>query len=167
MKVLFTSRTVTGNTKKVIDAMYNEVQAEKELKSWSETESLAGYDLTFVGFPIEMLGPGPETKEWLAQYVKGQRIVLVITHGSLDDAPPLQEWLQKCRDAAASAEIVGLFHCKGDMSEQLIAGMKQSDNPQFAEWGRRAEQAPRGFPDAESLKRAAAFAAEITGKETA
>ena len=113
MKVLFTYRTLTGNTKKVIDAMYNEIQAEKELKPWSETKSLAGYDLTFVGFPIEMLGPGPETKEWLGQYVKGQRIVLVITHGSPEDASPLKEWLQKCREAAAGAEIIGLFHCQG------------------------------------------------------
>ena len=80
-----------------------------------------------------MLGPGPETKKWLADHVNGSRIVLVITHGSPDEAPPLQEWLQKCHGAAVGAEIVELFHCKGDMSEQLIAGMKQSGNPQFEE----------------------------------
>jgi flavodoxin len=161
MKVLFTYRTLTGNTKKVIDAMYDEVQVKKELKSWEEVQSLEGYDLTFVGFPIEAMGPGSAATEWLATHVDGKRIALVITHGSPEDGPPLQGWLQKCRDAAVGAQIVGLFHCRGDMSEALIEGMIKSDNPQFAEWGKRAKETPRGFPDASALKRARKFAQEL------
>ncbi|MFX1566512.1 MAG: flavodoxin family protein [Promethearchaeota archaeon] len=164
MKVLFTYRTLTGNTEKVINAMYDEVQVDKELKPWSKTDSLEEYDLTFIGFPIEMLGPGPETQKWLETNVEGKQIVLVITHGSPDDAPPLQGWLQKCRDAAKGAEIVELFHCRGDMSEALIEGMIKSDNPQFAEWGKRAKEAPRGFPDADALKRAREFAQKVVEK---
>jgi hypothetical protein len=144
--------------------MYDAVQIDKELKTWDETKSLEGYDLTFVGFPIEMLGPGPKAKEWLATNVGGKRIALVITHGSPDDAVPLQEWLQKCRDAAVGADIVGLFNCRGDMSMELIKGMQQSDNPQFVEWGKRAESAPRGFPDASALQRARVFAQDIIKK---
>jgi flavodoxin len=133
MKVLVTYRTVSGNTKKVVEAIYDEIQTNKEIKPWAETESLEGYDLTFVGFPIEALGPGPASKEWLAEQVNGKRIALVITHGSPEEAPLLPEWLQKCRDAAVGAEIVGLFNCRGDMSPQLIDMMSKSDNPQFAE----------------------------------
>ncbi|MFX1318422.1 MAG: flavodoxin family protein [Promethearchaeota archaeon] len=161
MKVLFTYRTLTGNTKKVIDAMHDEIQVEKELKPWSETESLEGYDLIFVGFPIEQMGPGPAAKEWLAKNVEGRRIAIVITHGSPEDTVPLQGWLQQCRDAAKGAEIVGFFHCRGDMSEALIEGMIQSGNPQFVEWGQRAKEAPRGFPDANALKRAREFANDV------
>ena len=164
MKVLFTYRTLTGNTKKVINAMYDEVQVEKELKSWDEVQSLEGYNLTFIGFPIEAMGPGTASKEWLAAHVNGKRIALVITHGSPDDAPPLQDWLQKCRDAAVGADITGLFHCQGDMSEALIEGMIKSDNPQFVEWGKRAKEAPRGFPDDSALQRARKFAQELTSK---
>ncbi|MFX0169601.1 MAG: flavodoxin family protein [Candidatus Hodarchaeota archaeon] len=164
MKVLFTYRTLTGNTKKIVEAMYDEVQVEKELKSWSDTESLEGFDLTFVGFPIEMFGPSRESKDWLAKHVKDKRIVLVITHGSPADAPPLQEWLGKCRDAAKDAEIIGLFHCRGDMSEQLIAMMSNSGNPQLMEWAKQAEKAPRGFPDAKSLNEARVFARNIVAK---
>jgi len=165
MKVLVTYRTQSGNTKKVVEAIYDEIQADKEIKSWSETESLGVYDLSFVRFPIEMMGPGPDSKKWLAAHVNGKRIALVITHGSPDEALPLQEWLQKCRDVAEGAEIVGLFHCKGDMSQQLIEMMIQSDNPQFAEWGKRAQEAPRGFPEAKSLERAREFARDIVAKE--
>lgn len=166
MKVLVTYRTASGNTKKVAEAIYDEIQTDKEIKPWSETKSLEGYDLSFVGFPIEMLGPGPETKKWLAEHVKGKRIAMVITHGSPEEAPPLQEWLQKCRNAAEGAEIVGLFHCQGDMSRQLIDMLIKSDNPQFAEWGKRAQEAPRGFPDAKSLERARDFARFILAKES-
>jgi flavodoxin len=136
MKVLFTYRTLTANTKKVIEAMYDELKVDKEIRPWNETESLEGYDLSFVGFPIEMLGQGPETQKWLANNVNVKHIALVITHGSPDEAPPLQEWLKKCRDAAKGANIIGLFHCKGDISEQLIAGMLQSGNPQYVEWAK-------------------------------
>jgi flavodoxin len=164
MKILFTYRTLTGNTKKVIDAMYDEVQVEKELKSWDEVESLDGYDLTFVGFPIEAMGPGSAAAEWLATFADEKRIALVITHGSPEDAPPLQGWLQKCREAAKTADVVGLFHCQGDMSEALIEGMIKSDNPQFTEWGKRAKEAPRGFPDDSALNRARMFAKELISK---
>ncbi len=164
MKVLITYRTVSGNTKKVVEAMYDEIQTEKELKTWEEIETLEGYDLGFVGFPIEMFGPGPASKEWLANHVNGKRIALVITHGSPEEAPPLQEWLQKCRDAAVGAEIVGVFHCRGDMSSQLIEMMVNSDNPQFVEWGKRAKEEPRGFPDAERLEKAREFARDIMFK---
>ncbi len=57
MKVLFTYRTLTGNTKKVIDAMYDELQVEKDIKPWDEVQSLEDYGLTFVGFPIEAMDP--------------------------------------------------------------------------------------------------------------
>ncbi len=165
LKVLFTYRTLTGNTKKIIEAMYDEVGVNKELKSWSETESLEGYELSIVGFPIEMMGPSRESKEWLANHVNGKRIALVITHGAPEEAPPLQDWLQKCQSAAKGAEIVGLFHCRGDMSEQLISGMLQSGNPQLVEWAKRSQQLPRGFPDSKALKRARAFVREIMRQE--
>lgn len=120
--------------------------------------------MSFVGFPIEMFGPGPESKDWLEENVNGRRIALVITHGSPDQAPPLQEWLQKCRDAAKGADIVDLFHCQGDMSEQLIEGMLQSENPQLVERVKHARDMPRGFPDEEALQRARRFAQDVIEK---
>ena len=164
MKVLVTYRTVSGNTKKVVEAIYDEIQTDKEIKPWAEIESLEAYDLTFVGFPIEAMGPGPTSREWLSNHVNGKRIALVITHGSPEEAPPLQEWLQKCRDAAVGAEIVGLFNCQGDMSPRLIDMMSKSDNPQFVEWAKRAKEAPRGFPDTKGLERAREFARDLMSK---
>ena len=61
---------------------------------------------------------------------------------------------------------MGLFHCRGDMSPQLIEMMSKSDNPQFAEWGKRAKTEPRGFPDAKRLERAREFAREILANES-
>jgi hypothetical protein len=50
------------------------------------------------------------------------------------------------------------------MSEQLIAGILHSGNPQFIEWAKRAQEAPRGFPSSEALERARHFANEIIKK---
>ncbi len=52
------------------------------------------------------------------------------------------------------------------MSQQLIDMMIKSDNPQLVEWGKRAQEAPRGFPDAKSLKRAREFGKEIIAKKS-
>ncbi|MFW9934581.1 MAG: flavodoxin family protein [Candidatus Thorarchaeota archaeon] len=164
LKVLFTYRTVTGNTKQVIDAMFDAVQIQKERKPWNDTISLEGHDLSFIGFPIEMFGLGLESKDWLEENVNGQRIALVITHGSPNQTPPLQEWLQKSGDAAKGADIIDLFHCQGDMSEQLIEGMLQSGNPQFVEWAKHARDIPRGFLDEEALQQARRFAQDVIEK---
>jgi flavodoxin len=47
VKVLFTYRSITGNTRKVVEAMYEEIQADKKIKTFDEAESLEGYDLIF------------------------------------------------------------------------------------------------------------------------
>jgi hypothetical protein len=54
VKVLFTYRSITANTRKVVEAMYEEIQADKEIKTFDETESLERYDLTFQIQPKRM-----------------------------------------------------------------------------------------------------------------
>ena len=51
-KVLVAYMSKTGNTKKVAEVIYDEIQGEKEIKTIEEVESLNSYDLAFLGFPI-------------------------------------------------------------------------------------------------------------------
>jgi hypothetical protein len=44
--------------------------------------------------------------------------------------------------------------------------MSKFDNPQFAEWGKKAKTEPREFPDAKRLERAREFAREILADES-
>ena len=78
MEVLVPYLSHTGNPKKVAEAMFQAIEAEQEIKPLDDTENLEGYDLAFVGFPIQM-GPAQPAKEFLEAQAAGQRIALFVT----------------------------------------------------------------------------------------
>ena len=163
MKVLVTYMSQTGNTKKVAEAIFGEIRAEKVMKELGEIEGLEGYDLCFIGFPIQGYGPAHPAKVFLEKHATGKDIVLFITHASPEDAGSLPQWLDACRTAAAGASIVGLFNCQGELAENVAEFMKKSGDPQLAAW---AEERPDtlGQPDAARLERARVFAREIMAR---
>jgi menaquinone-dependent protoporphyrinogen IX oxidase len=71
----------TGNTKKVAEAIYDDINGEKEIKEVKDVKSLEGYDLTFVGFPIHVYGPDKKTKEFLEKQCRGKKLLCLLhTH---------------------------------------------------------------------------------------
>ena len=85
MKVLVTYMSQTGNTKKVAEAIFGEIQADKKLVELKDLGGLEDYDLYFVGFPIQAYGPAHPAKVFLEQHAAGKDIVLFVTHASPDD----------------------------------------------------------------------------------
>ena len=61
MKILVAYLSKTGNTKKVAEAIFDEITDEKELKKIEDVDSLDGYDYSFLGFPIQRMGPDKKT----------------------------------------------------------------------------------------------------------
>lgn len=158
MKVLVAYMSQTGNTKKVAEAIYGAIPQPKEMKRVEDVTSLEGYDLAFLGFPTHNFGPDKQVKTFLKTHVKNRTIALFITHMSPEDASPLQGWIQKFRDAAVGANIVGVFNCQGQASRLIkflmlipLVFMRQADTSQ-------------GQPDAARLERARAFANEIMNR---
>jgi flavodoxin len=148
----------TGNTKKVAEAIYSVIPQPKEIKRVEEVTSLEGYELSFLGFPMHNFGPDKKAKTFLETHVKDRNIALFITHMAPEDSPSVQGWIQKFKDAAVGANIVGVFDCQGQASRLIkilmiipLFFMRQSDNSQ-------------GQPDAARLERARAFANEIMNK---
>jgi flavodoxin len=148
----------TGNTKKVAKAIYDAIPQPKEIKWVEDVESLEGYDLSFLGFPMHNFGPDKQAKAFLETHVKDRVIALFITHMAPEDAPSLQGWLQKYRDAAVGANIIGVFDCQGQASGSIriimlipLAFMRKADTSQ-------------GQPDAARLERARAFANEMMNR---
>lgn len=109
MKVLVAYMSRTGNTKKVAEAIYGTIPEPKEIRRVEDVTSLEGYDLSFLGFPIRAHGPDEQAKTFLETHVKDRSIALFITHMAPEDFPPLQGWIQKFRDAAVGANIIGVF----------------------------------------------------------
>jgi flavodoxin len=163
MKVLVAYMSQTGNTRKVAEAIFGEIQAEKEIKELKDLDGLEGYDLYFVGFPMHAFGPAHAAKGFLEQHAAGKDIVLFNTHASADDDEVLQEWLGNCRAAAVGANVIDLFHCQGEMSEQVADMMKKSGDSNMIAWA-EGRDATLGQPDAARLERARVFAREIMGR---
>lgn len=162
MKALVTYQSLTGNTKKVATAIFEAIGRQKEMKELSEVTTLEGYDLVFVGFPIMIHGPSQEASGFLANQAAGKNVALFITHASPEDSEPLQDWLEKCKNTAANANLKGVFHCQGELSEQVADFMLSSDDATLVEWA-KGRPATVGQPDTARLQQAKDWAKKITG----
>jgi len=163
MKVLIAYHSVSGNTRKVAEAIHKEIRADKELKPLSDVKDLKGYDLSFIGFPIQASGPANEAKAFLENKVTGKDIALFITHSAPEDEPQVQQWLAACKIAASGANLVGVFDCQGELAQNVAEMMLASKNQQLIEWaGHRPDTL--GQPDGGRLKKARRFAKDIMAK---
>ena len=115
MKVLVAYMSETGNTKKIAEAIFEGIQAEKDIKELKDVDSLEDYDFTFVGFPIHYGGPAKPAKKFLEKHVQGKKIALFVTHATREDSKGLQEWLARCKKAATGADLVSFFNCQGKL----------------------------------------------------
>jgi flavodoxin len=161
MKALIAYFSETGNTKKVAEAIYEEIQCEKEIKQISEIDNVNDYDLIFVGFPIQAFGPAQRGKEFLENQCQNKKVALFMTHAVPEDFESLPQWVAACRESAAGADVVGVFDCQGELDDGLLEAARSSDDPEFrklAEVGAKS----KGQPDATRLERARTFAREMT-----
>ncbi len=56
MKILVAYRSVTGNTNTIAEAIFGEIEGEKEIKPFKDVDTIDGYDFIFIGCPIEFFG---------------------------------------------------------------------------------------------------------------
>ena len=150
----------TGNTKKVAEAIYGAIPQPKEIKRVEDVTSLEGYDLSFLGFPIRAYGPDKQAKAFLETHVKDRAIALFITHMAPEGVPELQEWIQKFRDGAVGANIIGVFDCQGEIHGLMKIICRIHPDPHV----RASVGLSRGQPDAARLERARAFANETMNR---
>jgi flavodoxin len=159
MKVLVAYMSQTGNTQKVAEAIYGAIPQPKEIKRVEDVTSLDGYDLAFLGFPVHNFGPDEQAKTFLETHAKNRTIALFITHmARVETSPIVRAWIQKFKDAAVGANIVGVFNCQGQACKEILTVMLNSPIPQ----ARAIAQADtsQGQPDATRLERARTFATE-------
>jgi len=162
MKVLVTYRSVTGNTKKIAEAIFGEIETEKEIVNFRDVDTLDGYDFAFVGVPIEGWGPGGASKKWMKEHLEGKRIGLFCTHGSPENAPTLTPWTDAVKTAAvdSGAEIVNFFNCQGEMSQRVVDMLLKDPDPNVQAMGKFGREATMGQPDESRVEKAREFAKE-------
>jgi len=164
MKTLVTYFTDSGKTKMVADAIFGVIEGEKEIKPISDVDVLEGYDLVFVGSPMHGFGLNENVKEFVERSAKGKNIALFVTHASPEEAvEQLQPWLDNCKEATVGSNLVGFFHCQGEMHKELADALAMMDDPKLAAWGKHRD-VTLGQPDETRLERARAFARETVSK---
>lgn len=160
MKVLVAYMSKTGNTKRVAEAIFGEISCEKEIRRIEEVERIEGYDVAFLGFPIHQMGPDKKEQELLKKHcVNGKNVALFITHMAPEDAPELPAWLDKFKNAASGASIVGLFDCQGQAARSVKLFMSIAPDAKLRSWARKDNS--KGQPDKARLDRARAFSRDV------
>ncbi len=160
MKVLVAYLSKTGNTRKIAEAMYQEIDTEKELKPINEIDTIEGYDLTFLGFPIHQMGPDKKTKQLIEKHcIDDRNVVLFITHAAPEDSSDLPPMLEKFRAAARGASIFDLFDCRGELDKTTKRIMSILPDARLRRWAR--EDDSQGQPDKSRIDRARLFARNV------
>jgi flavodoxin I len=162
MRVLVAYFSQTGNTRKVAEAIYGEIAAEKEIHEIGELQDLEGYDIVFYGFPIQAGNPAKDAGDFLRAQGDGKRIVIFVTHGAPEGAVRVGPWLDNIRGLVpgAGAELVGLFDCQGEVSQAIVDFLLNNDDPELKRYGQETSEA-KGLPDETRLQLARDFAREM------
>ena len=163
MKSLVAYVSRTGNTKKVAQAIFGQIKGAKEMKELEKIDTLDGYDLAFIGFPIEAYSAAKPAADFLQNKAAGHRIALFITHASPEDSPNVAPWLDSCKALAVRAKVVSVFNCQGELSEQIADFMKNSKDEKLMAWAKERELTI-GQPDASRLERARNWAKDVMSK---
>ncbi len=163
MKVLVAYMSQTGNTQKVAEAIFDEITTDKEIKTLDDVASLDEYDLAFVGFPIHAFGPAEPAKKFLLNRCAGKTVAVFITHAALEDGEGTRAWVNAGLECAAQAEVLGSFHCQGELSAEIAEFLIKSDDPNLQAFGKQRDST-LGQPDASRLEKARQFAREIMAK---
>ena len=160
MKTLVAYLSKTGNTRKVAEAIYGEIEGEKELKHIDDVERLDGYDVSFLGFPIHQMGPDKKEKKLLEKHCTGgNNVVLFITHAAPEDSPDLPPMLDKFRQAACGANIIDMFDCQGELDKTTKRIMSVLPNARLRNWAKIDNS--QGQPDESRIERARAFSRDV------
>ena len=150
----------TGNTRKVAQAIYEELPDNKEISSLDGITSLNGYEVIFVGFPLHTFGPPEQIRRFIKAYALGKKVALFVTHASSADYREMPLWLEKCRRVARGTDFIGMFNCQGEMAPEMIEFLKKSADERLRFFGAYGPLT-KGLPSEEDLCRAREFARQV------
>ena len=127
---------------------------------------MEGFDLIFIGFPIMQFGPPSAVKKFISAHAAGKNIALFITHAMLSNSDDpkkkamLKNELDKCRTVCSQANLLGMYHCQGELSAKITGELQNSGIPMLMEFA-AMRPATIGHPDFEEMQQASDFAARI------
>jgi len=153
--LLVTYYSLTGNTKKVAEAVFEALPQPKTIKPMSEVQSLEEFDLAFVGFPVQSHSVPYKAEKFLQSIPKGKKIALFSTHGSVTGSRLSREAIEHAVVVSSQAKLISTFSCRGKVSPQALEVLSRS--PEHEAWVDMAASAST-HPNEHDLADARAFA---------
>jgi hypothetical protein len=99
----------------------------------------------------------------LVTYAAGKKLAMFVTHGASEGQEDLPPWLENCRHAAAGADIIAFFNCRGEVDQNIIDFLLKNDDPKMREFGRKGPES-KGQPDEARLQRARTWVKDVLAK---
>jgi len=153
--LLVTYYSLTGNTKKVAEAIFEALPQPKTIKPMSEVQSLDEFDLVFVGFPVQSHSVPYKAEKFLQSIPKGKKIALFSTHGAVTGSRLSREAIEHAVVVSSQAKLISTFSCRGKVSAQALEVLSRS--PEHEAWVDMAASAST-HPNEHDLADARAFA---------
>ncbi len=154
-KILVAYFSLTGNTKKVAEAIYESLPQPTALSPVAEAAGLDKFDLIFVGFPVHSHSVPVKVEKFLKAIPRGKKVALFSTHGSLTGSRLSREAIEHAVVTATQAKIISTFSCRGKVSPQALEILSRS--PEHEAWTDMAASAGT-HPNEHDLEDARAFA---------
>ena len=161
MKVLVTYYSQTGNTEMLARAIYEAIHVDKELLPIRDVKTVQGYDVVFVGFPVQAHSVPAAVVPFFKDLPAGQAIALFCTHGSLRGGQLPKQAIESAIGLAPRVRILGTFGVRGKVNPKVIDSLMRMMEHQA--WAEEAQGAA-GHPDAADLADAKDFARTILAK---
>lgn len=163
MKTLVVYSSLTGNTKKVAEAV---AQAAPgcELHPVESAPAPDGFDVVAVGYWVDKGMPDERARAYM-DTIHGKKVALFGTLGAWPDSEHAMDCKRKSEAAVGAPErgntVLGSFICQGRVDPNIVAAMRKMAgdiHPMTPERKARLEEAAK-HPDGEDCARArAAFA---------
>jgi flavodoxin len=172
MKILVVYMTLTGNTEKIAQAIFNEVSAshDAQLKKIDQVppETMDEYDLVIVGAPIHAGGLAADAQKFLASLSAStsRRLMGFMTHASPayekeGFAKGLGQFEEVCGEK--KIEYYGCFDCRGRLDPNIQPAVQKARNIPDDEWAERMAKTDR-HPSAEDEENARAFVRDVLSR---
>jgi len=162
-KWLVVYSSVTGNTKKVAEAIAA-AAGEADLAAIDEVpEDLSGYEIVAIGYWLWRGGPDPKTAAWLPK-VQNVAVIFFETHAAETKSEhAITAFARAAYQLGTGCRVLATFGCQGQVSPSILAKRQKMapDNPhaQASGWKTAA-----GHPNADDLAAAAGFVAKAKQK---
>lgn len=164
MRTLVTYMSQTGNTKRIAEAIYEEIDGEKHIEEMATVDEPESYDIMFVGYPIMQMAVPPLANSFLNDRTRGKDVAIFVTHAVPEGFHEIDKWMATARGAAKGANILGTFDCQGELASHIIDQLLRSDDPQMKAFGKLGPMT-MGQPDEGRVMKAKEFARNVMCKE--